>query len=143
MAVQVVNARCCGLDVHKKTVVACVLISEPDGLVKRELRTFGTMTVDLLALADWLSGLGVTHVALESTGVYWRPVFNVLEDEGRTLLLVNPQHMRAVPGRKTDVKDAEWIADLLLHGLLRPSFIPPNRARVDSLSQDAGPTASG
>jgi transposase len=98
--------------------------------VKRELRTFGTMTVDLLGLADWLSSLGVTHVALESTGVYWRPVFNVLEDEGRTLMLVNPQHMRAVPGRKTDVKDAEWIADLLSHGLLRPSFIPPAPIRT-------------
>jgi len=130
MAVDVVNTRCCGLDIHKKSVVACVLISEPDGLVKRELRTFGTMTVDLLALADWLTSLRVTHVALESTGVYWRPVFNLIEDEGRTLVLVNPQHMRAVPGRKTDVKDAEWIADLLLHGLLRPSFIPPAPIRT-------------
>ena len=122
---EVVHTRCCGLDVHKKTIVACVLVSEPDGLVKRQLRTFGTMTADLLALGDWLSSLGVTAVALESTGVYWRPVFNVLEDDGRTLLLVNPQHMRAVPGKKTDIKDAEWIADLLRHGLLRASFIPP------------------
>jgi transposase len=130
MAVQVVHARCCGLDVHKKSIVACVLISEPDGVVNRPLRTFGTMTVDLLALGDWLTSLGVTHVALESTGVYRRPVFNVLEDEARTPLLVNPQHMRAVPGKKTDVKDAEWIADLLRHGLLRPSFIPPAPIRV-------------
>src|SRR6516165_10174174 len=83
------------------------------------------MTVDLLALSDWLNHLGVTQVALESTGVYWRPVFNVLEDDARTLLLVNPQHMRAVPGKKTDVRDSEWLADLLRHGLLRASFIPP------------------
>lgn len=128
--VEVVHPRCCGLDVHKKTIVACVLVSEPDGLVKRQVRTFGTMTADLLALGDWLHSLGVTDVALESTGVYWRPVFNVLEDEERRLLLVNPQHMRAVPGKKTDVKDAEWIADLLRHGLLRASFIPPAPIRV-------------
>jgi transposase len=127
---EIVHARCCGLDVHKKSVVACVLISEPDGALKRQVRTFKTMTADLLALGDWLSTLGVTQIALESTGVYWRPVFNILEDEGRTLLLTNPQHMRAVPGNKTDVKDAEWIADLLRHGLLRASFIPPAPIRV-------------
>jgi transposase len=121
---EVVHARCCGIDVHKRTVVACVLVTAADGTVRRHLRTFGTMTPDLLALADWLAGLGVEQVALESTGVYWRPVFNVLE-EGRTVLLVNPQHAKAVPGRKTDVKDAEWLADLLRHGLLRASFIPP------------------
>src|SRR5438128_8604103 len=127
---EIVHTRCCGLDVHKKTVVACVLISQADGLIERQIRTFRTMTVDLLALADWLSSLNVTHVALESTGVYWRPVYNVLEDDQRTLLLVNPQHMRAVPGKKTDVKDAEWLADLLRHGLLRASFIPPAPIRV-------------
>ncbi len=127
---EIVHTRCCGLDVHKKTVVACVLISQADGLIERQVRTFKTMTVDLLALADWLSSLNVTHVALESTGVYWRPVYNVLEDDQRTLLLVNPQHMRAVPGKKTDVKDAEWLADLLRHGLLRASFIPPAPIRV-------------
>jgi transposase len=121
---EVVHERCCGLDVHKRTVVACVLVTEPDGAVQREVRSFKTMTADLLALSDWLSSLGVTHVALESTGVYWRPVFNILEDDGRTLLLVNPQHMRAVPGKKTDVRDSEWLADLLRHGLLRASFIP-------------------
>src|SRR6266702_2530871 len=126
----VVHARCCGLDVHKKSVVACVLASESDGLINRQVRTFGTMTADLLALSDWLSSLNVTQVALESTGVYWRPVYNVLEADERTLLLVNPQHMRAVPGKKTDVKDAEWIADLLQHGLLRGSFIPPVPIRV-------------
>ena len=127
---EIVHARCCGLDVHKKSVVACVLISESDGLIKRQVRTFKTMTADLLELADWLHSLGVTHVALESTGVYWRPVFNILEDEERTLLLVNPQHMRAVPGKKTDVRDSEWLADLLRHGLLRASFIPPAPVRA-------------
>jgi transposase len=117
------------LDVHKKTVVACVLLSEQDGTSQRFVRTFGTMTADLLALDDWLSFHEVTHVAMESTGVLWRPVFNVLE-EGRTLLLVNAQHIKAIPGRKTDVKDSEWLADLLRHGLLRPSFIPPPPIRV-------------
>jgi transposase len=128
--VDVLHARCCGLDVHKKTVVACVLITADDGGVDRQVRTFSTMTPDLLVLADWLSSLGVTHVALESTGVYWRPVFNVLEDEDRTVLLVNPQHMRAVPGKKTDVRDSEWLADLLRHGLLRASFVPPAPIRA-------------
>jgi transposase len=128
--VEVVHARCCGLDVHKNSVVACVLITAPDGQVQRHMRTFKTMTADLLALGDWLTQLDVTQVALESTGVYWRPVFNVLEDDSRTLLLVNPQHMRAVPGKKTDVRDSEWIADLLRHGLLRASFIPPAPIRA-------------
>src|SRR5437763_15092 len=123
---QVVYERCCGRDVHKKTVVACVLLTRPDGTVQRQVRTFATMTADLLALSDWLRGWGVTHVALESTGVYWQPVFNILEEEeGRTLLLVNAQHIKTVPGRKTDVRDSEWLADLLRHGLLRASFIPP------------------
>jgi transposase len=121
---QVVYERCVGLDVHKKTVVACVLMTHPDGTLQREVRTFSTMTADLLLLNDWLETLQVPVVALESTGVFWRPVFNLLED-GRTIVLVNPQHIKAVPGRKTDVKDAEWLADLLRHGLLAPSFIPP------------------
>src|SRR5215472_10672171 len=121
---QVVHARWAGLDVHKKTVVACVLLTHPDGTLHREVRTFTTMTAELLALADWLDGQQVTHVALESTGVFWQPVFNLLED-GHTIVLVNPQHVKAVPGRKTDVKDSEWLADLLRHGLLEPSFIPP------------------
>ena len=127
---EVVHARCCGLDVHKKSVVACVLITQPNSSVERHVRTFKTVTADLLKLADWLSTLQVTQVAMESTGIYWRPVFNVLEDDERTLLLVNPQHMRAVPGKKTDVKDAEWLADLLRHGLLRASFIPPAPIRA-------------
>ncbi len=122
---EIIHERCCGLDVHQKTVVACVLVTAADGAVQRRVRSFGTMTADLLALSDWLDGLAVTQIAIESTGVYWRPVFNILEQEGRTITLVNPQHMRAVPGRKTDVKDSEWLADLLRHGLLTASFIPP------------------
>ncbi len=125
---QVVYERCCGIDVHKRQVVACILITAPDGTVQRHLQTFSTMTAELLALDDWLHTFAVTHVALESTGVFWRPIFNLLED-GRTIVLVNAQHMHAVPGRKTDVKDSEWIADLLRHGLLAPSFIPPKPIR--------------
>jgi len=120
---EVVYTHCAGLDVHKKTVVACVLISEPQG-VRQETRTFGTMTPELLGLSDWLQAQSVTHVAMESTGEYWKPIFNILEGNFE-VLLVNAQHIKAVPGRKTDVKDAEWIADLLRHGLLRASFIPP------------------
>ena len=125
---QVVHERCCGLDVHKKTVVACIMITLPTGEVQKHIRTFSTMTAGLLALADWLDSLQITVVAMESTGVYWRPVFNLLE-EGRTIVLVNAQQMKAVPGRKTDIKDSEWIADLLRHGLLRASFIPPAAIR--------------
>ena len=121
---QVIYERCCGLDVHKKTVVACVLTP-----VGRETRTFGTMTRELLQLADWLLEQEVTHVAMESTGVFWKPVYNLLEGLGLTLLVVNAQHIKAVPGRKTDVKDAEWIADLLRHGLLRGSYIPDRPQR--------------
>jgi transposase len=125
---QVVYERCCGLDVHKKTVVASVFITASTGEVQKQTRTFATMTSDLLALSDWLASLQVTHVAMESTGVFWRPIFNLLE-EGRTIILVNAQHMKAVPGRKTDVRDAEWIAELLRHGLLQASFIPPEPIR--------------
>jgi transposase len=125
----VVHPRCCGLDVHKQTVVACVLLSEPTGgPPQRTVRTFGTMTDELLALADWLAAEGVTHVAMEATGSYWKPVWNLLESSF-DLLLANAQHIKAVPGRKTDVKDAEWIADLLRHGLLRPSFVPDRAQR--------------
>ena len=115
--------RCCGLDVHKKSVVACVIT--PEG---QELRSFATMTQDLLALADWLREHRVTQVAMESSGVYWKPVYNLLEDEF-TVWVVNAHHMKAVPGRKTDVKDAEWIAELLRHGLLKPSYIPARPQR--------------
>jgi transposase len=121
---QVVYERCCGLDVHKKVVVACLITLTAKGQRHKEIRSFGTMTRDLLMLLDWLRVAGCTHIALESTGVYWRPIFNILEGE-MTVLLVNAAHIKAVPGRKTDIKDAEWIADLLQHGLLRPSFIPP------------------
>jgi transposase len=126
---QVIYARCAGLDVHKKTIVVCILLTQATGAVQKIIRTFSTMTADLLALDEWLSSLQVEHLALESTGVYWHPVYNLLE-EGRTIILVNPQHMRAVPGRKTDVKDAEWLADLLRHGLLKASFIPPQPIRT-------------
>ncbi|HEV8194839.1 MAG TPA: transposase [Ktedonobacterales bacterium] len=98
---QVVHARCCGLDVHKKTVVACVLLTSANGQVQREVRTFGTMTADLLALSDWLAECEVTQLAMESTGVFWRPVYNLLEEETRTLVLVNPQHTsRQCPGAR-------------------------------------------
>jgi transposase len=115
---------CCGLDVHKKTVVACLRFTGPNGRRASEVRSFGTTTRGLLRLADWLTAAGCTHVAMESTGVYWRPVYHILE-EGFTVLLVNAQHVKAVPGRKTDVKDCQWIAQLLEHGLLRGSFVPP------------------
>jgi len=119
---------CAGLDVHKKSVVACVRTLSPAGEEALRTRTFGTMTVDLLALADWLEACGVRHVAMESTGVYWKPVFHLLE--GRfEVMVVNAGHIKNVPGRKTDVKDAEWIAELLQHGLLKPSFIPPPPVR--------------
>jgi transposase len=115
---------CAGLDVHKKTVVACVRRAGPDGRVDREVRTYRTLTADLIALADWLDAEGVGPVAMESTGVYWKPVFHLLE--GRfEVLLVNAHHLKQVPGRKTDVKDAEWIAQLLQYGLLEASFLPP------------------
>jgi transposase len=126
---QVVHARCAGLDVHKKTVVVCVRLLAPDGTLTTEVRTFSTMTADLLALVDWLGSLQVTHVAMESTGEFWKPVYNLLED-GFTVLVVNARHIKHVPGRKTDVKDAAWIAELLAHGLLRPSFVPPAPQRA-------------
>jgi transposase len=117
--------RCCaGLDIHKDTVVACTRRLDSAGKAHKEVRTFGTMTCQLLALSDWLAEAGVTHVAMESTGVYWKPVFHVLEGRFQ-VLLVNAYHSKQVPGRKTDVKDCEWIAQLLQHGLLKASFIPP------------------
>lgn len=119
---------CAGLDVHKRTVVACARRLGPDGQCVASVRSFGTMTPDVLALADWLAAQGVGSVAMESTGVSWKPVYHLLE--GRfTLLLVNAHHIKHVPGRKTDVKDAEWIAQLLQHGLLKPSFVPPPAIR--------------
>jgi transposase len=121
---RVVYERCCGLDVHKRQVTACVLT--PEG---KAIRSFGTVTRELRALAAWLREQRVTHVALESTGVFWKPIYNLLEGEGLELLVVNARHVKAVPGRKTDVKDAEWLAELLRHGLLRGSFIPDRAQR--------------
>ena len=120
---RIVYERCAGLDVHKKTVVACRITRAETGEWRIETRTFSTMTDDLLALADWLRAGGVSHVAMESTGVFWRPVFNILEGEFE-VSVVNAKHIKFVPGRKTDVKDAQWIAELLQYGLLKASFIP-------------------
>ncbi len=120
---EVMYERCCGLDVHKKSITACVLLGGD-----RQIRTFGTTQRELLELADWLSRLSVTAVAMESSGVFWKPVYNLLEHEFE-LVVANARHMKAVPGRKTDVKDSEWIASLLRHGLLKPSFIPDRSQR--------------
>jgi hypothetical protein len=120
---EVVYECCCGLDVHAKTVVACLIKRG-----RKEIRTFSTMTAELLQLADWLTSAGCMHVAIESTGGYWKPVFNILEAV-LTVILVNARHIKAVPGRKTDVRDCEWLADLLRHGLLKASFIPPLEIR--------------
>ena len=118
---EVLYKRVCGLDVHKKFLVACLICVADDGHVTKEIRKFSTMLDDLLTLADWLQAHGVTHVAMESTGVYWKPVYNVLEGPC-DVWVVNAQHFKAVPGRKTDVRDGEWLAELLRHGLLRPSL---------------------
>ena len=125
---EVVYERSCGLDLHQRRVVACLITPGPKGKPVKAVRTFGTMTDDLLALGDWLNAAGCTHVAMESTGVYWKPIYNLLEDRFE-LLLVNAYHIKAVPGRKTDVKDCEWIADLLRHGLLKASFVPDRPRR--------------
>lgn len=125
---QVVYERCAAIDVHQKTAVTTILITQANGHVQKETQTFATMTSDLLRLDDWLQEHEVNVVAMESTGVFWHPIFNLLE-EGREIILVNAQHMKAVPGRKTDVKDSEWLADLLRHGLLQASFIPPKPTR--------------
>ena len=120
-------AKVAGLDVHHKTI-QCAVRCQDSGKLQTQSRSFGTMTVQLQAMADYLQALGVTHVALESTGVLWKPVWNILE--GRfTLLLVNPRHLKKVPGRKTDVTDAQWIAQLLQCGLLKSSFVPPREVR--------------
>jgi transposase len=117
--IEVVYERCAGVDVHKKSIVVCVITPE-----LRDVRTFGTMTDDLEEMANWLKGHGCTHVAMESTGVFWKPAYNLLELSGIETMIVNAQHIKAVPGRKTDVKDSEWLADLLRHGLLSGSYIP-------------------
>jgi len=119
----ILHTHCAGLDVHKDTVVACVRHGS-EGRVKREVRTFKTMTTDLLALSDWLAREGCTHIAMEATGVYWKPVWHILSDGDFALTLANAAHVKAVPGRKSDVNDATWLADLLAHGLVRASFVP-------------------
>ena len=140
----VMFTHCAGLDVHKKTVMACRVTPDPtgeqaDGIM--ELKEFGAMTVDLLALSDWLAAAGITHVAMESTGEYWKPLYNILEGDF-TVFLVNAAHVKQVPGRKTDKADARWLAKLMRYGLLQASFIPPNRAarlaRSDALPYQVG-----
>jgi len=125
---RIMYERCCGLDIHKASIAACALISEK-GKTQEETRRFGTMTGDLQELAEWLQEKGIRHVAMESTGIYWKPVWNVLEPAGFELLLANGQEVKVVPGRKTDQKDSQWIADLHKHGLLRNSFVPPRAIR--------------
>jgi transposase len=125
---EVLYTHCAGLDVHKDTVVACVR-HMANGEVRRDIRTFKTTTKDLLGLSDWLAGEGCTHLAMEATGVYWKPVWHVLSDGDFTLLLANAAHVKNVPGRKTDVNDATWLADLLAHGLIRGSFVPDEQTQ--------------
>jgi len=125
---QTLVERGCGLDVHQATVVACLLIVLKNGRVQKQVRTFGTTTRELMGLREWLLSESCTHVAMESTGVYWKPIYVILEGAFE-IVVANAQHVKKVPGRKTDVKDAEWIADLLCHGLLRPSFVPPSPIR--------------
>lgn len=125
---EILHTRCAGLDVHKKVVVATILVSDEHGQLLKETRSFETMTASLLALSDWLTAYGITQVAMESTGEYWKPIYNILE-ENFEVWLVNAQHIKAVPGRKTDVKDSEWIAELLRYGLLKASFVPPKGQR--------------
>ncbi len=121
---EVVIERACGMDIHKDNITACILTSKG-----KEIQTFSTKTVHLLQLIDWIKQHECSHVAMESTGVFWKPIVNLLEAEGIEFLVVNAQHMKALPGRKTDVKDSEWIAKLLRHGLLKASFIPNRNQR--------------
>jgi len=125
---ETIYENCCGIDVHKETLTACIMIGEGGRVTKKEIKTFSTMTEDIEHLRDWLKAEGVTHVAMESTGIYWRPVFNILEDDF-DILLANARHIKNVPGRKTDVKDSEWICKLLRSGLISGSFIPPRHIR--------------
>jgi transposase len=125
---RIIYKRCCGLDVHKKVIVACLLVLDPNGELRKEVKKFGTMTQDLLALLDWLQEAGCAHVAMESTGVYWKPIYNILEGH-LEVVVVNAQHLKGVPGRKTDVLDSEWLAECYQLGLLKASFIPPAPVR--------------
>lgn len=126
---EIIYSRCCGLDVHKRQVTACLLIVRPGAQRQKLIREFATYTAALEQLAEWLLEHGVEQLAMEATGPYWRPVWNILEAAGLGLLLVNAQHIKRVPGRKTDVSDAEWLAELLLHGLLEASFVPERKLR--------------
>jgi len=126
---QILYPRCCGLDVHKASIAACILVYKDQGEPEIRRRTFSTFTKDLVRLKMWLSSSKVSQVALESTGVYWKPVWNILEPGSFQLILVNPQHFHAIPGCKTDPKDSRWLAELLSYGLLRPSFVPPQPIR--------------
>jgi transposase len=125
---EVLIPRCCGIDVHKASLTACLTISKADGKASKTVRTFSTMTADLLVLKDWLESNECTHVAIESTGVYWKPIFNILESS-QQVILANARDIKNVPGHKTDIKDCEWIADLLRLGLIKASFIPPKPIR--------------
>ncbi len=125
---ELLHRRCCGLDVHKETVVACLRLVS-DGQVTTEVRTFQTTTADLLRLSEWLAANECTHVAMEATGVYWKPVWHILDDGDFQLILANAAHVKNVPGRKTDVNDATWLADLLAHGLIRASFVPDTQTQ--------------
>lgn len=117
---EVLYKQCCGIDIHKNMLMACVIT----GVRKKEIRQFGTMTEDILQLVQWLKDTNCEMVAMESTGNYWKPVYNIFEEEGIPVMIVNAQHIKGVPGRKTDVKDSEWIADLVRHGLVKSSYIP-------------------
>ena len=125
---ELLHRRCCGLDVHKETVVACLRLVA-DGKVPTEVRTFQTTTADLLRLSEWLAANECTHVAMEATGVYWKPVWHILDDGDFVLVLANAAHVKNVPGRKTDVNDAMWLAELLAHGLIRASFVPDTQTQ--------------
>ena len=125
---EVLHPRCCGLDVHKETVVACLRLVI-DGKVVKEVRTFSTTTAGLMALSEWLTQNNCPQIAMEATGVYWKPVWHILADGEFELVLANAAHVRNVPGRKSDVKDADWVSDLLAHGLIRASFVPDSPTR--------------
>lgn len=125
---EVVFERSCGMDVHKETLTACIIISKNGKVIKKEIRIYTTMTEDIEKLREWLKEERVTHVAMESTGIYWRPIFNILEEDFE-IILANARHIKNVPGRKTDVKDSEWLCQLLRNGLIRGSFIPPKHIR--------------
>ncbi len=128
MIMEAIIERCCGIDVHKKNIVVCLAVGKPNEKPRTTVKTFSTMTRDLLACRDWLVSEGCTHAVVESTGVYWKPVFNILEDS-MEIILANARDVKNVPGRKTDVKDCEWLAQLLRHGLVKASFIPPKPIR--------------